>query len=74
MSTEPLTCLDAYQGGCSGPVEHMMPLSGTGRAFPRCERHWEQRLHDQEQIDARYPVTAPSDFDPLYAGESWDEP
>ena len=58
---------------CSGTVEYRMPLSGTGRSFPRCERHWEARLVMQEQNEARYPQTAPSDFDPAHAGECWDE-
>jgi len=50
-----------------------MPLSGTGKAFPRCDKHWEQRLDKQEDINRRYPVNAPQDFDPSYAGEHWDE-
>jgi hypothetical protein len=58
---------------CQGPVEYRMPLSGTGRAFPRCAFHWDKRLDEQERINRTYPQTAPSDFDPSYAGESWDE-
>lgn len=70
--TEPLRCLDR-DDDCSGPVEYRMPLSPSGRAFPRCARHWELRLDEQDRINQRYPQTQPSDFDPLYAGESWDE-
>ena len=66
-------CLDAHKGGCEGEVEYRMPLSGTGRAFPRCDHHWDLRLREQERINRTYPQTAPSDFDPSYAGESWDE-
>lgn len=65
-------CLDGPDG-CEGDVEYRMPLSGTGRSFPRCEKHWEERLDRQAEIDERYPAQQPSDFDPAYAGESWDE-
>lgn len=57
---------------CSGPVEYRMPLSGTGKSFPRCDRHWSERLDQQAGIDRRYPTHRPADFDPAYAGESWD--
>lgn len=70
--TEQPCCLN-HGPTCSGAVEYRMPLSGTGRAFPRCEHHWSLRLVEQERIDRTYPVHAPSDFDPSYAGESWDE-
>lgn len=74
--TEPLTCLDALNmEECSGPVEYRMPLSGTGRSFPRCDGHWEKRLDKQEEIDARYPDSpfAPAGFDEAYAGERWND-
>lgn len=60
--------------GCGGAVEYRYPLSGTGRSFPRCDDHWSERLDIQAGIDRRYPDSphAPSDFDPYYAGESWD--
>lgn len=67
-------CLDGgMEGDCEGPVEYRMPLSGTGRSFPRCEKHWDARLIRQEEINSRYPHNAPSDFDPSYAGEAWGE-
>lgn len=74
METE--KCLDGYEGGCEGAVEYRYPLSGTGRSFPRCDKHWEARLDRQEEIDKRYPDSPfpPSDFDPTYAGESWNDP
>jgi hypothetical protein len=73
MSTsEPLRCLE-HGDDCSGSVEHRMPLSSTGKSFPRCDRHWELRLEEQERINARYPEHAPSDFDPLDAGETWSD-
>lgn len=75
VDTEVLECLDSYQDECEGTVEYRFPLSGTGRSFPRCDKHWSQRLDVQEGINRRYPDSpfAPSDFDPSYAGESWDE-
>lgn len=73
---EVLICIDGggMKAGCGGKVEYRMPLSGTGKSFPRCDRHWDKRLDRQEQIDRRYPDSAmpPADFDPAYAGESWD--
>lgn len=74
--TEEADCLDA--GGataCRGPVEYRAAISGTGRSFPRCDRHWERRLAEHEEISAAYPDSpiAPSWFDPTLAGERWDD-
>ncbi len=68
------TCLDTHIGDCEGSVEYRMPLSGTGKSFPRCDAHWSERLDRQREIDERYPDSPipPADFDPLYAGETWD--
>lgn len=68
-------CLDddGDAADCEGPVEYRTPLSGTGKSFPRCEKHWEERLETQQEIAERYPTSAPPDFDPAYAGEHWDE-
>lgn len=65
--------LGATDNVCFGAVEYRWPLSSTGKPFPRCDKHWDKRLKVQEGINRRYPVHAPSDFDPYYAGESWDE-
>jgi hypothetical protein len=74
MADETIECLDDYgDGTCEGAVEYRMPLSGTGMSFPRCEKHWKERLETQQGINERYPVHAPSDFDPAYAGERWDD-
>lgn len=57
---------------CAGPVEYRYPLSGTGKAFPRCEAHWDKRLAQQDEINRKYGGDCPpSDFDPSYAGEEW---
>jgi hypothetical protein len=73
--SDTLECLDAGREDdpCEGAVEYRHALSGTGRSFPRCARHWEARLKEQDRINRTYPTLAPSDFDPAYAGESWDE-
>jgi hypothetical protein len=72
---EPIVCMQAAdgEGQCAGPVEYRMALSGTGISYPRCDKHWSERLEIQEGISARYPVLPPSDWSPLDAGEAWDE-
>jgi hypothetical protein len=66
-------CLDSYAGDCAGPIEFRYALSGTGISYPRCDKHWEERLKVQDGINRRYPSMQPSDFDPTYAGETWNE-
>lgn len=66
-------CLDQHEGGCEGPVEYRFPLSASGRSFPRCDKHWRERLDFQDQLNRRYPVFPPPDWSPLDAGEAWDE-
>jgi hypothetical protein len=72
MALSPHDCLD-HDERCSGPVEYRMALSSTGRSFPRCNFHWEFRLRRQQEIDRKYPAFPPHDFDPMDAGEQWDE-
>lgn len=74
-NSEDLTFADCINGpeGCEGSVEYRMPLSGTGKSFPRCDKHWGERLDTEQGIRERYPEHAPADFDPSYAGEHWDE-
>ncbi|WP_377454664.1 hypothetical protein [Rhodococcoides fascians] len=67
-----VTCI-AGDHTCAGPVEYRIPLSGSGRAFARCDTHWSERLDLEEDVNRRYPVIAPADFDSSYAGESWYE-
>jgi len=76
MADRELECLDDYgdaEDPCEGAVQYRMALSGTGQSFPRCERHWAKRVEVQDGINRRYPSQQPADFDPAYAGESWDE-
>ena len=61
---------------CEGDCEYRMPLSGSGKSFPRCDLHWSERLDTQERLRRDYGVDSdipPSDFDPTYAGESWSD-
>ena len=73
-----LECLDwrpdSFKGECDGPVGYRDALSGTGKRFPRCDRHWGARLVEQDRIERTYGVTsdvAPSWIDESYAGETW---
>lgn len=70
---EQLECLDGHYEDCKGDVEYRFALSGTGISYPRCDKHWAERVVRQQEIDQRYPYNQPSDFDPLYAGERWDD-
>ncbi len=39
---------------CDGPVEYRMAMSPTGRSFPRCDRHFEERYATQQRIVRNY--------------------
>lgn len=68
---EELQCLN--EGGstpCRGPVENR--LRDDGKSFPRCEGHWEKRQQTEQDLRRRFPISAPRDFSPDDAGESWD--
>lgn len=72
-----LVCLNytAERGKeCSANVEWRYPLSPSGKSFPRCDRHWDERIKEQQRINRDYPDSpiAPSWFDPADAGEHWD--
>jgi hypothetical protein len=69
-----LRCLDESRDICVGAVELRAPLSATGRSFARCERHWNERLRDDERLRREYPDSPfpPAWFDPANAGETWD--
>jgi hypothetical protein len=47
-------CLDEYRGGCEGEVEYRIPMSPTGKWFPRCEKHFDDRVKEQERISKTY--------------------
>jgi hypothetical protein len=64
---------------CEGEIEYYYALSGSGSAYPRCEKGYaEYVMRVQPQMDdirSRYPdsSTPPSWFDESYAGERWDD-
>lgn len=67
-------CLDGHNEDCEGPVEyHQNPYSYSFRAWPRCNKHYLDYVARQQDIAQRYPHNAPSDFDPMYAGERWED-
>jgi hypothetical protein len=69
-------CLEIHKGNCAGETDFRYPLSGTGQSFPRCDHHWDLRLVEQERIDSLYAPNSdspPDGFDPLDAGERWDD-
>lgn len=74
VNEEAMECLDDYQGGCGGEVAyHSNPYSDSFKAWPRCDRHYAVYIDKMQALAQRYPRTAPSDFDPSYAGEVWSE-
>lgn len=67
-------CLNGHdETGCAGRIEYRAPLSGSGKSFPRCAKHWQLRLRHEEGLRRRYPTHAPSDWSPYDSGEAWDE-
>ena len=70
--SESIVCIGRGED-CAGPVEYRMPLSGSGRSFPRCEAHWDARLRMEDELRHRYPEQPPADWSPLDAGEAWGE-
>jgi hypothetical protein len=68
-----LKCLE-HGESCSGTVEYRYPLSSTGKNFARCDLHWAIAVKRWEENQRKYGGSCPpSDFDPTYAGERWDE-
>jgi hypothetical protein len=68
-----MQCINDYgDGDCRGEVTYY-DVSGSGQAFPRCIHHLDEAIERDQAIRERYPVNAPADFDPYYAGERWDD-
>lgn len=63
-------CLDIEQGNCSGDLEVYQSLTCY---ITRCAHHADLAEQRRLNINRRYPVMAPADFDPDYAGERWDD-
>lgn len=73
VTTTEVRCLQ-YGPDCMGPVEYRLsPDRDDFKAFPRCDYHWEQRLEAAEKNREYMSDVPPSWFDPMDAGESWDE-
>lgn len=70
----PATECTEYGPDCRGPVDEHSSRSGMTSAR-RCDGHWYAHCDRLDAISRRYPdsPSAPSWFDPSYAGESWDE-
>lgn len=70
-----LTCMQA--GGrtaCRGEVElRTTPDRTDGRAFPRCEGHFEERLASAGRTLELTSHARPGWFSEADAGERWDE-
>lgn len=67
-------CMDDMgEGTCRGPVEWHSIDPGRSGAFPRCEKHWGERLDRMENSIERYADSdvPPAWFDPADAGEEW---
>lgn len=58
---------------CEGRVEYHSVDPGRARAFPRCDRHWRERLRRRENSMEIYEHcdVPPPWFDPSIAGEEW---
>jgi hypothetical protein len=71
----PLECLydGSRFGPCQGGVELFPAPSGTGTMIAYCPEHYGVALERDLETQRRYPYHAPSDFDPSYAGERWDD-
>lgn len=63
--TDHIECLEHRTGECAGAVEYRHALSATGKSYPRCDKHWDRRLEEQERITRTY-FRNPAD-----AEESW---
>jgi hypothetical protein len=66
---EDVTCLDDHKGDCKGEVQYRPSLSGTGTPIPRCDKHWTDRLDEQDRINERYGCD--SDIAPSWFHRSW---
>ena len=76
MPTTDEACLDDRdENTCQGPVEYHSIDPGRTPAFPRCAKHWGERLDRRENSIEKYENSdvAPSWFDPTLAGETWDD-
>lgn len=65
-------CIDDPRGqDCRGRVEERPHLSASGKSFPRCQKHWELRLREQQIGEGL--GEASYDFYGARLGKFWDE-
>jgi hypothetical protein len=68
-----LSCIDG-PGDCAGPVEYRTTPDRTdGKAFARCEHHFDQRMTSVDRNLELMSPARPAWFDEGNAGERWDE-
>jgi hypothetical protein len=77
LVAEDLECIDDPSGKtCMGPVEYRWPGYGE-RHFTRCAKHGHQRLVREQEARERYgnpdSPCPPPGFDPMDAGERWED-
>lgn len=74
LEVERLECLDEHLGKCEGPVG-WHTVGRSLKAWPRCERHAEERWERYEDSIERYADSdvEPNWFDASYAGERWSD-
>lgn len=77
---DPEDCLDFHLGDCEGEVEYRIPMSPSGKSFPRCEKHMSDRWATQERLTRDYGVPLTYDGsdsgDPFAYGDpyiGWNE-
>lgn len=70
MPTE--RCVHYPSGNCAGPTLPRTSRSGLTHSL-KCDGCQDALDEQLDAIERRYPKQAPADFDPLYAGEVWDE-
>lgn len=70
-------CLDGFGADdpCEGPVEYHSIDPGRVKAYPRCAKHWAERLDRRANSIERWENSdvPPAWFDPADAGERWED-
>lgn len=63
-------CLRRHDGNCEGEVSGRASITTT---IYECAHHMAESIARNQANHHRYPEHPPADFDPTYAGETWDE-
>lgn len=74
---ELIECIESPGGGekCGGDKPEYRFGYGLKGSYVRCGKHFDAYMARAKASRRRYPDSdlAPTDFDPTYAGERWDE-